>query len=177
MRTRTAFAILILMSSGICYAENRIEDAWKYLTKPEDTTQWVVVSVSDSEGFVQCQRYETHLKCPFPVWAKLLPNTRMYAPVAEQKFPYPEIEGTVANVYLTSDQAQRLKTLLAKEGLEFSEIYSRFQNEEGVAVGAGYDIVLTLGLDYEGFENLVTKLLNSVWDANVAGGFMVERDG
>jgi hypothetical protein len=176
MRVTILSAILYFGVSGVCLAGSQIDNVWEYLTKREYLSQWAVISIDGNRGYFQCERYEEYLRCPFPVWAKLLPSAELYAPISAQGSPYPELEGTVTKTYMKSSQAKTLINLLADEKLEFAEVYSQLEGEKGAAAGTSYDVVLILELSYANFEHLVENVLGTVWGASVIGDYLIETD-
>ncbi|WP_372743329.1 hypothetical protein [Neptunomonas sp.] len=176
MRITILSALIFFGTSGICFAESQIDDVWEYLTKKENSSQWAVISIEGNRGFLQCERYDEYLRCPFPVWAKLLPSAKFYAPISVQTSPYPEVEGTETKLYMEANQVKTLISLLSEKKLEYAEVYSQLEDEKGAVAGTSYDVVLILDLDYAKFENLVNEFLNIVWGAGITGDYQIETD-
>ena len=176
MRITILSAILYFGVSGACLAGSQIDNVWEYLTKKKYSSQWAVISIDGNKGYLQCERYEDYLRCPFPVWVKLLPSAEFYAPISAQGSPYPELEGTETKTYMKSSQAKTLIKLLEDEKLEIAEVYSQLEDEKGAAAGTNYDVVLILELTYANFENLVEKVLSTVWGASITGDYLIETD-
>lgn len=168
--------MLYFCASQVCWAGSQIDTAWDYLTTKQDSSQWAVISVEGNKGYVQCERYDDVLRCPFPVWSKLLPGTKLYAPVSPQLTPHPEIKGTKTKTYMEERQAKKLIKLLSDEKLEFAEVYSRLENKKGATAGTSYEVILILQLNYAKFENLVEKVLSTVWGAHNIGTYLIETD-
>ena len=176
MRITILAAILYFGVSGISLADSKIDKVWEYLAKREYSSQWVVISIDGNKGYFQCERYEEYLRCPFPVWVKLLPSAKFYAPISAQGSPHPELEGAETKTYMKSSQAKTLIKLLTDEKLEFVEVYNQLEDEKGTAAGTNYDVVLVLELNYVSFEKLVEKVLGTVWGASITGNYLIETD-
>lgn len=176
MRTVLPAAALFLAYTSASLANPSVESVWKYLATEEYASQWAVISVPGNKGYFQCERYEAYLRCPFPVWAKLLPDAQLYAAVTARSTPFPDLEGTETKTYLTESQAKELVDILRREELEFAEVYGRLEDQNGDPAGTNHDVVLVLELDYPDFTRLVETVLTRVWDANVDGGYEIETD-
>ena len=166
----------LLVASRPGLAGPELDAAWRYLTKNADTAQWAVVSVDGNPGYVQCARNEDYLRCPFPVWARLLPDAGVYRPVSQQASPHPELAGTELKTYMAASQAGALTRILSREGLEFRNVYSLLEDQSGATVGTNYEVVLILKLDYGKFERLVANVLQTVWGADITQRYRVDTD-
>lgn len=176
MRAAALIATLYLTCASASLADTSVASVWDYLTKEEYASQWAVVSIAGNKGYVQCERYEQYLRCPFPVWAKLLPSAKLFAPVSAQAAPYPDLEGTVTKTYMSESQAEKLVRLLVEEELEYAEVYSQLEDQNAEPAGTNHDVILVLELDYADFEALVENVLTTVWDADPEGGYQIETD-
>ena len=176
MRVSILTAVVLLLASGVGHASPQTDAAWEYLTRSDNTEQWAVISVDGNPGYFQCARYPSYLRCPFPVWIKLLPGTRIYASVSSRDAPYPEVEGTETRTFMDSDQVDALVKLLSREGLRFAKLYSRLENEKGADAGTSFEVVLVLELDYDNFGALVAEMLQTVRGADTTSGYRVDTD-
>ena len=173
MRTILAFSLLIF--SAVCTSSEirSLEEAWSYLNATINTHQRVVIESKKNGRYVQCENMGSFLKCPFPVWAKVLPNVELTRQKAARGSPYPEVAGSKRYEYITPIEIAVLKNIIRENRLTPDDVYISLVDQKGKVVGSSYDIVVIIEPSYKYFTLFVQNILEKVWNSNASDGYTI----
>jgi hypothetical protein len=171
----TRIALLLLLLPAHALAEvNSTGSAWTFLSDRKSTLQWVIISSTKNEGYVQCENMRTVIRCPFPVWAKVLPGQARTRAAASRDTAFPEVDGARLNQYLSAERLASLKRVLARVGVKPEDAYSRMVNARGAVVGTSYDVIVVLKPTYANFDRLVSEVFREVFQTTPLDGYKYE---
>lgn len=156
-------ATFLLSHSATLFADViSSSEAWSYLTAPNSNLHWVVISTQNNGSYLQCENIRTVIRCPFPVWAKLVPGDRQTKPVNSRDTPFPEISGSELIEYIPAKKIPSLKKTLTRLGLKPNDVYSQAINRKRSVVGTSYDVTVILEMNYKGFDLFVQSVFSEL---------------
>jgi len=170
---RVLLALLGFASAPVLSEEvSSTAEAWRYLTRPGQSKQWLIVSSKRSDNYyVQCENVRTYILCPFPIWAKIAPGEKYLKPSGSRASPFPDVPNTQLRQYLTPQQVAALKKTLTGLGLKPVDVYQQMINQNDKLVGTAYDVRVVLEMDYRGFDSLVSSAMSTLWQASPKEGY------